>query len=338
MDRKEKWHTTSECAVTGAKIPKASQAVGQPCPFCGGTQGAPVRAVGSVESGTSSAELLQNLQRLHDDGLIGNDEYQERRQQVLDDALAGERQKTAPSTAPTGLPTPAETVWSRRKRWQKVGLVGGGVVGALVVFASLGGGGIVPAEEVAFVAATAPSAEPSEDAFSAEPNEDALSAEPNPAADLPTAPTTEAAPSIVPTTLVLLALDFAYAGIGDPVRDGNFEFVVDSVGMAGKVYSPGGILQDEANGVWFVAEVRVTNIGDGAQTFFAGNQKIIWEDRELEADGFTWNGTNVEELNPGVSLDAVLLFDVPLSFPADGAGTTMRLHDSAFSRGIEVQL
>jgi len=39
-------------------------------------------------------------------------------------------------------------------------------------------------------------------------------------------------------------------GIGDAVRDGQFEFVVRGVEEPGAVYQPEGLLKDEANGLW----------------------------------------------------------------------------------------
>ena len=127
-------------------------------------------------------------------------------------------------------------------------------------------------------------------------------------------------------------------GIGDPVRDGQFEFVVTGVEEPGTIYQPEGLLKDEANGTWLVVHVTVENVGDREQAFLTGNQKILWDDKEYGGEGFTWNGTNAEDLNPGVVLEATLMFDLPDGFPSLGAGTTLELHDSAFSGGVNVSL
>lgn len=127
-------------------------------------------------------------------------------------------------------------------------------------------------------------------------------------------------------------------GIGDAVRDGKFEFVVTSVEQPGDVYQPQGLLRDEANGTWFVVHMTVENVGDAEQTFFAGNQRILWDDKEFGAETLTWHGTNGDDLNPGVVVDATVLFDLPDGFPTDGAGTVLELHDSGLSGGVGVHL
>ena len=126
------------------------------------------------------------------------------------------------------------------------------------------------------------------------------------------------------------------AGIGDPVRDGKFEFVVIDVEQPGKTLRSGG-LEDEALGTWFIVRIKVTNIGEAAQTFFASNQKLTFGAATYDPS-YTWNGTNVEDVNPGLSFEAIVPFDVPEGFPRDGVGTILTLHDSVFSGGVEVWL
>jgi hypothetical protein len=127
-------------------------------------------------------------------------------------------------------------------------------------------------------------------------------------------------------------------GIGDTVRDGKFEFVVMETEEPGKVYDPEDSLEDEAKGKWLVVHMTVENIGDAEQSFFAGDQKVLWDGKEFSAEGFTFNGTSFEDLNPGIVLDATVMFDVPLTFPDGGTGAVLELHDSAFSNGVNVQL
>ena len=127
-------------------------------------------------------------------------------------------------------------------------------------------------------------------------------------------------------------------GVGDPGRDGQFEVVVTGIEEPGAGYQPEGLLKDEANGSWFVVHVKVENVGDREQAFLTGNQRILWDNKEYGGEGFTWNGTNAEDLNPGVVLEATLMFDLPDGFPRLGTGTILELHDSAFSGGVNVSL
>lgn len=122
------------------------------------------------------------------------------------------------------------------------------------------------------------------------------------------------------------------------MRDGKFEFVITGIEEPGKVYDPDNFLEDEANGVWFIVLMTVENIGDQQQSFFAGEQKLDWDGREFTAADFTWNGTSFEELNPGVTVEATVMFDVPENFPDAGAETVLELHDSFLSFGVNVFL
>lgn len=138
------------------------------------------------------------------------------------------------------------------------------------------------------------------------------------------------------TTHQMVTLQAGLAGIGDFLRDGKFEFVVTGIEEPGKVYGPEDVLEDDAIGQWLIVLVTVENIGSEERPFFAENQKISWDGREFEAEGSTSNGTSIENLNPGLALDAILMFDVPTSFPERGVGTVLVLHDSALSGGVGV--
>ena len=81
------WHGTKKCAVNGAKLPRAKQVPGQRCPFCGNTVGAYI-GTSSTPSASSTEQQIANLQRLLDDGLITDEEYAERRETLLDEAVA----------------------------------------------------------------------------------------------------------------------------------------------------------------------------------------------------------------------------------------------------------
>jgi hypothetical protein len=63
--------------------------------------------------------------------------------------------------------------------------------------------------------------------------------------------------------------DQAYS-IGMPVRDGNFEFVVNGIERASVVSDPEfPDLQKEHQGEYVMVKMQVTNVGAEPQTFFA---------------------------------------------------------------------
>jgi len=141
------------------------------------------------------------------------------------------------------------------------------------------------------------------------------------------------------TTTVAPPTTTTVPGIGDVVADGKFAFRVESVESPGRTYSgAGSSLTDEANGKWFIVHLSIKNIGSESQTFFSGNQRIIWNGAELEASDFTWNGTSIEELNPGVAILAVVMFDVAPSSFDNWRGAVLELRDSLFSGGARVHL
>ena len=92
------------------------------------------------------------------------------------------------------------------------------------------------------------------------------------------------------------------------------------------------------SGTWLIARIKVTNVSDEAQSFFAGNQKLTLGAATYDAASFTWSGTALEDLNPGLSFEAIVPFDVSRKLPRDGTGAVLTLHDSAFSGGVEVWL
>ena len=155
------------------------------------------------------------------------------------------------------------------------------------------------------------------------------------------APTTTATPTTTvapPTTATPTTTAKVLAGLGEEVRDGKFAFVVTAIDNPGNVYDPEGLLADEAVGTWLLVHVTVTNIGDRQWSFSSGDQRLLWDDKTFSAEGFAWNGTSFENLNPGLTLEAIVLFHVPEGFPQAGIGAVLELHDSAFSGGIEVYL
>ncbi|MGH3585493.1 MAG: DUF4352 domain-containing protein [Pseudonocardia sp.] len=132
----------------------------------------------------------------------------------------------------------------------------------------------------------------------------------------------------------------ASAGIGDQVQDGAFTFTVTDV-ETGRESLGDGFLRSEAQGNYVLVHVTVTNVGTEAQMFTSANQTLLdAQGREFEADAGAalMNVPDSEsfltDVNPGNSVDGVLVFDVP-----DGLSpTAIELHESLFSGGVTVSL
>jgi len=129
------------------------------------------------------------------------------------------------------------------------------------------------------------------------------------------------------------------AGIGDPVRDGKFEFTVTSV-KDGVASVGDDVLGQEAQGQFVLVRVTVKNIGDKAQLFDGSSQTAFDADgREFSSDSeaaiyVKGSESFLNEINPGNSVKATVVFDVP-----KGAKLTkVELHDSMFSGGVDVAL
>lgn len=128
------------------------------------------------------------------------------------------------------------------------------------------------------------------------------------------------------------------AGIGTPVRDGKFEFVVTGVTHAKSV---GGEFGSTAQGEYTILHVSVKNIGDQAQTLDDSSQYVFNSagskyDADSAAD-LNVNGDGsvfLENINPGNSVQGQIAFDMPSGAHAVKA----ELHDSMFSNGVTVNL
>lgn len=131
----------------------------------------------------------------------------------------------------------------------------------------------------------------------------------------------------------------ATASIGQPVRDGKFEFTVKKVKCDVNRVGPMdfGV---EAQGQFCLVTVQVENIGDEAQSFFGSNQYLYDEEgRQFSADDeaaiyLEDSQSLYEEINPGNSVQGVVVFDIP----KDATPASIELHDSAFSGGVAVEL
>jgi hypothetical protein len=129
-------------------------------------------------------------------------------------------------------------------------------------------------------------------------------------------------------------------GLNQAVQDGKFEFTVTGVDCS-KSSLGAAPVATEATGVFCLVDVSVANIGNEAQTldstsqygYDAAGKKYS---TDTEAALYLENGgdTLFEQLNPGASVDGVLVFDVP----AGTQLTKLELHDSMFSGGVTVNL
>ncbi|GGO26958.1 DUF4352 domain-containing protein [Microbispora bryophytorum] len=126
--------------------------------------------------------------------------------------------------------------------------------------------------------------------------------------------------------------------VGTPVRDGKFQFTVKKVSRADSVGS--GFTEQKPKGEFILIVITVENIGDEAQSFAGSVQKLIDADgREYEADtgAALWlkdSKSMYEQINPGLSVDGTVVFDVPKGLNP----VAIELHDSLFSGGVRVSL
>jgi hypothetical protein len=129
-------------------------------------------------------------------------------------------------------------------------------------------------------------------------------------------------------------------GVGDPVRDGKFEFVVSQVDCSRSRF---GIEQLEriADGRFCLVTVSVRNIGGDTRYFVGRAQEAIDLDGTAHVnDEITAvyanrdTDTFLEKLDPGEKTTVTLVFDVPKATKL----TSLELHDSPLSGGVTVSL
>jgi hypothetical protein len=129
------------------------------------------------------------------------------------------------------------------------------------------------------------------------------------------------------------------ARLGDPVRDGQFEFVVRAVDCGSRSVGEG-FGEHTALGQFCLVSFRVENTGTEGRTVGGGQQYLFdrdgsRHDPDLAATmanggGRLWS----THLNPGQRLAGTLVYDVPQgAVPA-----RIELHDAPFSGGASVAL
>jgi hypothetical protein len=129
------------------------------------------------------------------------------------------------------------------------------------------------------------------------------------------------------------------AGVGDPVRDGQFQFVVRSVDCGARSVGQG-FGRRQALGQFCLVALQVENTGAEGRTFGGGQQYLFdragkRHDPDLAATAGDGGGRLVStHLNPGQRLAGTLVYDVPERVePA-----RVELHDGPFSGGASVTL
>jgi hypothetical protein len=129
-------------------------------------------------------------------------------------------------------------------------------------------------------------------------------------------------------------------GVGAPVRDGKFEFVVTRVDCTS---SKVGLehLQRTAKGKYCVIGLTVRNIADRPQYFLGKAQKAVggdgtgYRDDEIAAVYANHDTqTFLRKIDPGEQVAGNVVFDVPKATTL----TTIELHDSLLSGGVRVAL
>jgi hypothetical protein len=90
-----------------------------------------------------------------------------------------------------------------------------------------------------------------------------------------------------------------------------------------------------------LVHVTVTNVGTESEMFTSANQTLLdAEGREFEADAGAAlvnvpdSESFLTDINPGNSVDGVLVFDVPEGL----SPAAIELHESLFSDGVTVSL
>ena len=132
----------------------------------------------------------------------------------------------------------------------------------------------------------------------------------------------------------------AMAKIGDDATDGSLKFNVSDVNC-GRERIGNDVIGTKAQGQFCLITLSIENIGTEAQTLYADSQKLFdAKGREFSPDttAALYLGSDAstifEEINPGNTLNGVLIYDVPKNVSLD----KIKLYESMFSGGVEVSL
>lgn len=129
--------------------------------------------------------------------------------------------------------------------------------------------------------------------------------------------------------------------VGVPVRDGKFEFTVKSINCGVSRVGTNEYLMKTPQGQYCLLNLSVKNIGNQAQSLLSSNQKLLSDGKTYSADdtatlyaAATGSSTWYTDINPGNSVEGVIVFDLP----KDVTPRVANLHDSAFSSGVIIKL
>ena len=131
------------------------------------------------------------------------------------------------------------------------------------------------------------------------------------------------------------------AKIGEPARDGKFEFIVKGLDCGKTTVGTNEYLTKTAQGQFCMLSITIKNIGNEPQSLFSANhylfnatgQKYAADDTATmyaAPQGATW----YSDINPGNSVEGIIVFDIP----KDQIATSAQLHDSAYSNGVKISL
>lgn len=130
------------------------------------------------------------------------------------------------------------------------------------------------------------------------------------------------------------------AKVGDPVRDGNFEFVVQKM-QCGVSRIGSADFGADAQGQYCLVTMSVKNVKSDSQTFDSSNQLAFDTngrkfDSDPDGDLYTDGGESafLNDINPGNRVTGTVVFDVPRTAKI----TKLELHDSMFSGGVTVDM
>jgi len=126
--------------------------------------------------------------------------------------------------------------------------------------------------------------------------------------------------------------------LGQPVRDGQLEFVVRSV-RCGVTQLGSGTLASLAKGQYCLLRVEVTNVKDQSRRLYEPVQKL--RDSAGDEHGAVFSArlyfpeqTLWDEVRPGDAVSGTMVFDIP----ADRRAVAIELHDGIASGGVTVRL
>lgn len=132
----------------------------------------------------------------------------------------------------------------------------------------------------------------------------------------------------------------AVAGVGQPARDGKFEFTVTKV-QCGVPSVGTELFNRKAQGQYCLVSVTVANIGAEPRTLAADNQHAYNSagaryDADSAASIYLDDAGRAlyEPINPGNKVNGTLIFDIP----AGASLAKLELHDSPLSGGVTVSL